>query len=237
MTLRSKSSSSRQRLDTSSDLISEGSQATSEDIERSKKNFGDTHLTRSEKSPIRSSNTKFMDILYENLSEAEKAKIIAMQRLLQSSHFNLEALNSNIISTNPIITLMPESNHQSDHRSNTQELAQMINDGKIDSSTVICIERKEYGVNFGMQDIILLANLIEHNQNTSDTAITIPAKIKNSLIYQDAVLYNAAKKHGVEVVGIEGKELLCSKKSPEYNATREVHMAERIEQIVEFHSF
>jgi hypothetical protein len=136
-------------------------------------------------------------------------------------------ITSNIV---PIITLIPENNHKLDHGANVQKLIQMIYSGKV-NNTVICLERKEQGENFDMRDVRLLGNLIEHNHNHPEEMITIPAKIQNSLIYQDALLYNAARKHGIEVIGIEGKGLEHSKESPEYNSGREAYMSEEIKKI------
>jgi hypothetical protein len=192
-----------------------------------------THLTRFEKSSTSQPKPKFMDLLCDGLSEATKAKIAAMREEVTSpsNKTNSDVHSLSTGRASPKITLMPESNHKLDHKSNVQELMQMINNGKIDSNTFICLERKESGDHFGMKDVKLLASILEQNKANPKEAIAVSPKVQNSLIYQDALLYNAAKEKGIEVVGIEGKQLLHSKESPEYNKAREAHMAKHIEQI------
>ena len=130
------------------------------------------------------------------------------------------------------VEFLAEGNHIQDHAGNTQSLIDRIETGDIGKDTVIAIERKSYGQNLGVPDVIMLANIIEYNVNNHDKQLQIPEEItENSLIYQDAVLYNTAKKHGVKVVGLEGRNLKAGKDSPEYDEAREEYMASRITQL------
>lgn len=191
------------------------------------------NLVRSEKSSFTQS-TKFIDILCEGLSEVAKAKIVNMREktAFQAKPAISNVYISDIINSQPKITLIAENNHEIDHKANIQKLVQNIEGGKIKANTAICLERKERGNNFGMQDVILLANILEYNKNTLQESIAISNKIRNSSIYQDAILYNVAKLYGIGVMGIEGKGLEHGKELPLYNSTRETHMTKRIEQLV-----
>ena len=133
------------------------------------------------------------------------------------------------------VEFLAEGHHIQDHAKNTKSLIDRIESGEIDKNTVIAIERKSYGANLGMPDVIMLASIIEHNEKNPKQQLQIPEAItKDSLIYNDAVLYNAAKQHGVKVVGLEGKNLEASKDSPEeYNKAREDYMAGRITKLTE----
>ena len=137
------------------------------------------------------------------------------------------------------VEFLAEEDHIKDHAQNTESLIKRIEStdesGKIEKDTVIAIERKSYGQNLGVPDVIMLANVIEHNEKNPDNQLKIPEEItKDSLIYQDAVLYNTAKKHGVKVIGLEGKNLEAGKDSPqEYNKARENYMASRINQFTD----
>ena len=120
------------------------------------------HLVRSEKISF-TQKAKFIDILCEDLSEEAKAKIVNMRK--EPYHqFEPSTFSSNAINAQPNVTLIPENNHEADHRHNTQKLTQGIIEGKIKGDTVIGLERKEVGINFGMQDVVLLANILEHNK-------------------------------------------------------------------------
>ena len=133
------------------------------------------------------------------------------------------------------VEFLAEGHHIQDHAQNTQSLIERIESGDIDKDTVIAIERKSYGGNLGVPDVIMLASILEHNEKNPDKQLKIPAEItKDSLIYQDAILYNTAKKHGVKVVGLEGRNLKAGKELPEeYNAAREDYMASRITQLTD----
>ena len=191
------------------------------------------NLVRSEKTSF-TQKAKFIDILCEGLSEKAQAKIFNMREdvISQPRHQLIEESTAKINNTKPNVTLIPESNHEADHRANTQKLTQGIIEGKIKNDTVIGLERKEAGINFGIQDVVLLAKILEHNKNKPQEAITISNKIQNSLIYQDAMLYSVAKLQGIEVMGLEGKRLEHGKESPEYHSIREAHMAKQLEQLI-----
>jgi hypothetical protein len=96
---------------------------------------------------------------------------------------------------------------------------------------VIALERKQYGDNLGMADVIKLANIISHNEKHPHDKITIPEEINSSLIYQDAMLYKTAQENGITVIGIEGKGLDTNKNSPDYDAKREEHMSKVLEEV------
>ncbi len=129
------------------------------------------------------------------------------------------------------IEFLAESNHTNDHAGNTKSLIDRIESGDIGKDTVIAIERKSYGQNLGVPD----ASILEHNEKNPAKQLKVPKEItKDSLIYQDSVLYIAAKKHGIKVVGLEGRNLKASKELPEeYNAAREDYMAGRITQLTD----
>jgi len=127
-----------------------------------------------------------------------------------------------------------EEHHGKDHAAHVGSLIGRLETGKIGKDTVIAIELKNYGENLGMSDVILLANIIKHNEKNPDNQLIMPKKIEqNSLIYQDALLYNAARDKGVQVIGLEGKGLHTAeakaeknyKGSDRYNELRDKHMA------------
>ena len=131
------------------------------------------------------------------------------------------------------VEFLAEHHHENDHSSNIQSLIEGIESGGIGEDTVIAIERKSYGKNLGMPDVVLLASIIEHNGRNPNNQLQIPEKIiKDSLIYHDALLYKTAKEHGVKVVGLEGRNLQADKSSPgEYDQAREEYMADGIHQL------
>jgi hypothetical protein len=194
-----------------------------------------SNLTRSEKSSIDyKPKPKFMDMLLEGLPSEQKNRIINMkEELLDPIPLKPDQEIKSIKQTSvPQVTLMAEDSHRTDHRGNVAKLSDMIENGQVNTNTVICLERKEQGSNFGMSDVRLLAKILEHNQNNQEDPISISETIQRSLIYQDALLYNKAKASGIEVVGVEGKNLAHNKESPLYNETREENMVKAIEQIV-----
>jgi hypothetical protein len=73
--------------------------------------------------------------------------------------------------------------------------------------------------------------IIEHNEKNPSSQISIPKKITESLIYQDAILYKTAKEHGVKIIGLEGKDLEQNKNSPNYDKNREEYMANVIKKV------
>lgn len=130
------------------------------------------------------------------------------------------------------VQIVAEDNHLSDHKGNVQKFREQIESGEIGKNNVILLERKEYGDNLGMQDVIKLANIIEHNEQHPDNAIRIPANIKDDwLLYEDAVLYKVAKEAGVRVIGLEGKNLKTEYGTTEHNQAREEYMGQMIERL------
>lgn len=172
-----------------------------------------------------------MEILTRDLSDSERELISKISLEDRAALLQPETIDKKT-SAKSQITFMTEDDHKVDHGDNTAKLIEMIHANQIDSSTVICLERKEEGKNFGMRDVKLLAKLLEHNQANPESAIPINDQIKKSPIYQDAMLYNVAKEKGIEVIGLEGKGLEHAKESPEYNSTREKYMASQIDKIV-----
>ena len=78
-------------------------------------------------------------------------------------------------------------------------------DGK---RSVVALERKEGGEHFGMCDVRLLAEVMRYNEGKKDAEkIVLPAGIEGTALWWDAKLVNEAQKHGVQVVGVEGKGL------------------------------
>lgn len=136
----------------------------------------------------------------------------------------------------PNLTIVAESDHSKQHGNNAREFERQIKDGAIDKDTVILLERKAYGDNLGMQDVIKLANILQHNeQHQQDSAmqIKIPAEIeKNPMILADAGLYKTAREHGVRVIGMEGNNLSAQKDNiQDYNTNREQYMAGVIHEV------
>lgn len=132
------------------------------------------------------------------------------------------------------VEIRDENDHLIEHQHNVSSLINDIKSGKIDKTTVIAIERKQYGNNLGMKDVIKLAGIIEHNGkylNDPDKLIKIPEEIQQSPIYQDALLYKTAKEHEVKVIGLEGKDLEHGKESPAYNQNREQYMVGTVNEV------
>lgn len=130
------------------------------------------------------------------------------------------------------VEFLPEQNHSRDHESNTKSLIADIESGKIGSDTVIGVERKNYGNNLGVPDMIMLANILEHNSKNPSKKLNIPKGLENnSLIYHDAMLYSTAKEHGIKVIGLEGRNLEHGKDSPLYNKNREQYMVDVINEV------
>ena len=84
--------------------------------------------------------------------------------------------------------------------------------------------------------MILLADIIKYNDKADESSkIKMPDIITKTLIYKDALLYNVARDHGIEVKGIEGSKLRNNKKIDEkaHNEEREEYMAKQIIQRAE----
>ena len=129
------------------------------------------------------------------------------------------------------VEIRGEKDHLTDHKQNTQTLIDDIQKGVIDKNTVIAIERKQYGDNLSMKDVIKLANILEHNEKNPDNSITLPKELENTPILQDALLYKTAKGHGVKVISLEGKNLEYGKTSELQNENREQYVMNVINEI------
>lgn len=193
----------------------------------------DKHLVRAEKKGISQViKPKFTELLSIGLITKEKELLRNIENNLNFSASSQFLLSNKEESKNSSAAIMPENNHRIDHPKNITMLSNMLDTGEIKPNTVICLERKEEGQNFGMRDVALLAAILEHNVN-SEECINIPKAVQESMIYQDALLYNKAKALGVQVIGIEGKRLKHNKDSPLYNQSREEFMAARINKLTE----
>lgn len=96
-----------------------------------------------------------------------------------------------------------------DYRSNLQELIRRIEKGGVSSQSYnsVRIEQNDYSI----MDVALLGNIIKHNSDKKNEAILIPEENKRSSIYQDAMLYNAAKAKGIAVVVEKDKSTVKTK--------------------------
>ena len=98
--------------------------------------------------------------------------------------------------------------------------------------SVVALERKEGGEHLGMRDVRLLAEVLRHNEGKKDAEkIKLPAGIEETALLWDAKLVSEAQKHGVQVVGVEGKSLAHGQQSQEYNADREDYMAQQLAKL------
>lgn len=120
--------------------------------------------------------------------------------------------------------LFSEQNHNQ-HSLYVSSIIDMINNKQINTDTIICLERKQYGRNLGMPDVIAIANYLDQGNY-------FPSKLQQLPIYHDAILYNIAKAKGIQVIGIEGKGLAHSKESRYYHQAREKYMAEQIKNVI-----
>ena len=119
------------------------------------------------------------------------------------------------------IYLLSEHSHLLYHKKNIDTLIEVINTEDVYYNIIFCLERKQHGNNLGMADVAALASHLYQGN-------TLPAHLQQLPIYNDALLYNAAKTKGIEVIGIEGKGLAYSKESPYYHQAREEYMAEQL---------
>ena len=130
------------------------------------------------------------------------------------------------------VALIAEKNHSVDHKTNVQMLVEKMEKGEMGAGTVVALERKEGGENLGMRDVRLLAEVLRHNEGKKDVEkIKLPAGIEETALLWDAKLVSEAQKHGVQVVGVEGKGLAHGQQSQEYNADREDYMAQKLQQL------
>lgn len=203
----------------------------------------DKNLKRVEKSMLLNSeevgSNKKQYILSERLAKVnnhDKLELLSEleNRSIVEKEVDIEKFEQQMLPKNktPAVEIKAESNHATHHSENIQSMIKEINSGKIASNTIIALERKQYGQNLGMKDIIKIANILEHNEKNPNKKITLPKEIEKSLIYQDALLYKTAKEKKVKVIGLEGKNLNANKNSlDEYNKAREKYMVNKINQL------
>ncbi len=214
-------------------LTLEGSKALGQSLRQEQQQLQNSHLKRSEKLVSETYDIKesFAAMNPNNTELLEKIRTEAVI----TADIDLKGVDvQESVTRDKVgkVEFLAEGHHIRDHGGNTKSLIERIESGDIDKDTVIAIERKSYGQNLGVPDVIMLASIIEYNAKNPDKQLQIPEEItKDSLIYQDAVLYNTAKKHGVKVVGLEGRNLKAGKDSPEYDEAREEYMASRITQL------
>ncbi|MEY4463536.1 MAG: hypothetical protein RLZZ81_507, partial [Pseudomonadota bacterium] len=148
-----------------------------------------------------------------------------------TANIGFKAIDAQKSAETGIVEIRAEHNHLTDHANNTKALIAEIQTGKIDKNTVIAIERKQYGENLGMKDVIKIANILEHNENNPNALIKLPAELKNTPILQDALLYKIAKENKIKIISLEGKNLEHLKDTPLYNENREQYMTDVINEI------
>ncbi len=122
------------------------------------------------------------------------------------------------------ITFFLEHSHNI-HAFYISSLIDMINQNQIIADTIICLERKQYGNNLGMPDVVAIANYLEQGN-------ALPAELQNLPIHYDALLYNVAKVRNIKVMGIEGKGLPYPKESLSYHQAREEYMLYQLSNII-----
>ena len=121
-----------------------------------------------------------------------------------------------------------------EHGASVQGLIKRMEDGKIEHGTVVALERKEGGEHLGMRDVLLLAEVLRYNEGCKEEErIALPAGMEETALLWDAKLVNEAQKHGVQVVGVEGKDLTHGQHSPEYSTDREDHMAQQLAHLAQ----
>lgn len=185
----------------------EGSLTASKGIEDSK------NITYADK--YQKEELSLLQILYSN-NDREKIDQLKLFASIELKAKVAPIENNKIGEVNIVI----KRSHGQEHISNIDNIVKAIENKKIDSNITICLERKEMGENFGMQDVILLSNILQHNEHNNEK-IQISDEIKSQHIYADALLYKEARKHGIRVVGIESKDILSVEE-------REKHIAKRV---------
>ncbi len=145
-----------------------------------------------------------------------------LQDVIRNNYIEIVTHQEEVSSQLPgTIILLLENNHILFHKMNILSIIEILGRGASQSKRIVCIERKQHGNNLGMSDVIALAKCIEQGN-------TLPSELQHLPIYYDSILYNAAKAKGIQVIGIEGKGLVHSKKSPYYHQAREEYMAEQL---------
>lgn len=165
-------------------------------------------------------------------SDYESSHLVRFEKTLKVTNFihrDIKFDKENLITTEIPIILFSERSHNH-HKYNIESIIQIIDDD-FNTNTVICIERKQYGKNFGIPDVIALAQLLENSIENNINSLS-PLLQQHLPIYYDALLYNIAKAKGIPVVGIEGKGIAYSKESTHYHQAREEYMVEQLVDIV-----
>ncbi len=164
-------------------------------------------------------------------SDYESHHLVRFEKALKVIDFNYLPIATGykkeiLTTTEASITLFSEFHHIQ-HKYNIERIIQMIDNDDCNTNTVICIERKQYGKNFGIPDVITLAQILEYGLENNINPLSTLLQ-QHLPIYYDALLYNVAKTKGIKVIGIEGKGLAYPKESPYYHQTREEYMAEQL---------
>lgn len=81
-----------------------------------------------------------------------------------TANIDFKAIDTKEATKTGSVEIRAEHNHLTDHTKNTQTLISEIQNGKINKNTVIAIERKQYGENLGMKDVIKIATILEYNE-------------------------------------------------------------------------
>ena len=119
-----------------------------------------------------------------------------------------------------------------EHGASAKALVEKMERGEMGAGTVVALERKEGGEHLGMQDVRLLAEVMRYNEGCKEEErIALPAGIEGSAIWWDAKMVNVARERGVQVIGVEGKDLAHDQHSPEYDKDREDYMAQQLVQL------
>lgn len=204
-----------------------------------------SHLKQQEKDNLSKSNNEknynlskaIKDINLDNTVLLTSIKNINRKSVVESNILikafdAVPDINSKALKTHVKLDLLLEDNHLTNHRDNISLIVKKIDSGEIGSNCIILLERKQYGNNLGMQDVIKLVNILKYNEKNPNQHIKLPEEINsNSLIYQDAMMYKTASEKNIKVIGLEGKNLEAQKNSYKYNENREHYMANVIYQL------
>ncbi|WP_341788013.1 hypothetical protein [Rickettsia endosymbiont of Lasioglossum villosulum] len=202
-------------------------------------NNSDTNLTQAEKKHLANllqaeldGNNKY-NLTERLITENSNQELLNKfdREAVITANIDFKAIDAQKSAEAGKVEVRGEKDHLTDHKDNTQTLIDEIQKGVIDKNTVIAIERKQYGDNLSMKDVIKLANILEHNEKNPDNSITLPKELENTPILQDALLYKAAKEHGVKVISLEGKNLEYGKTSELQNENREQYMTNVINEV------
>jgi ankyrin repeat protein len=124
-----------------------------------------------------------------------------------------------------MLIVIPEYNHQLDHKNNILAIMEKITAKEIDASTVIALERPASG-EFSLETVKSLAEILENNP------ASISPELRELNIYTDAMMYNLAKSHGIKVIGIDEANLPINQYHEDYHYTRVKHFCDEITKII-----